>query len=157
MIAPVAPPTAPPDAPTGAATAEGGLRRASPRTVEECAALEPRRRSAASAARPDTLTASREIGPGPAGQSATREDGEQPVRHLDAQGGPAPAGSCLLAVLASYVIPGGWQPAIQSMFLFVQLAVILAALAPRPGSGERLHALGLLGPRHGSRRSGRPG
>ena len=37
-------------------------------------------------------------------------------------------------------------------FLLVQLAVILAAFyAPRSGLGERIHALGRLGPRLGYR------
>jgi hypothetical protein len=73
--------------------------------------------------------------------------------HLEAQGGPAPAGSSLLAVLASYVLPGGGSLPVQStLFLFVQLAVILAfALAPRPGSGERLVLWGLLRPQAGHR------
>ena len=73
--------------------------------------------------------------------------------HLEAQGGPAPVGSSLLAVLASYVLPGGGSLPIQStLFLFVQLAVILAfALAPRPGSGERLVLWGLLRPQAGHR------
>ena len=73
--------------------------------------------------------------------------------HLEAQGGPAPVGSSLLAVLASYVLPGGGSLPIQStLFLFVQLAVILAfALAPRPGSGERLVLWGLLRSQPGHR------
>ena len=70
---------------------------------------------------------------------------------IAAPGGPAPAGSSLLAVLASYVLPGSGIPA-TTLLLFVQLAVILAAcLAPRSGIGERIHAPGLFGPRHGYR------
>jgi hypothetical protein len=80
--------------------------------------------------------------------------GDNPFQvHLEAQGGPAPVGSSLLAVLASYVLPGGGSLPIQStLFLFAQLAVILAfALAPRPGSGERLVLWGLLRPQAGHR------
>ena len=86
------------------------------------------------------------------GQAAER--GTNPFQvHLEAQGGPAPVGSSLLAVLASYVLPGGGSLPIQStLFLFVQLAVILAfALAPRPGSGERLVLWGLLRSQPGHR------
>ena len=86
------------------------------------------------------------------GQVAERGDNPFQV-HLEAQGGPAPVGSSLLAVLASYVLPGGGSLPIQStLFLFVQLAVILAfALAPRPGSGERLVLWGLLRSQPGHR------
>ena len=86
------------------------------------------------------------------GQAAERQDNPFQVR-LEAQGGPAPVGSSLLAVLASYVLPGGGSLPIQStLFLFVQLAVILAfALAPRPGSGERLVLWGLLRSQPGHR------
>ena len=72
---------------------------------------------------------------------------------MEAQGGPAPVGSSLLAVLASYVLPGGGSLPVQStLFLFVQLAVILAlALAPRPGTGERLVLWGLLRSQAGHR------
>ena len=80
--------------------------------------------------------------------------GDNPFEvHLEAQGGPAPAGSSLLAVLASYVLPGSGSLPLQStLFLFVQLAVILAfALAPRPGAGERLVLWGLLRSQAGHR------
>ena len=54
-------------------------------------------------------------------------------------------------MLANYVLPGGGLPT-STLFLFVQLAVILAAFSPRaPGIGERIHALGRLGPRLGYR------
>ena len=54
-------------------------------------------------------------------------------------------------MLASYVMPGSGLPS-TTLLLFVQLAVILAAFyAPRSGIGERIHALGRLGPRHGYR------
>jgi hypothetical protein len=90
----------------------------------------------------------REIGTGPAGTDA---DGGNPFDTIAAPGGPAPAGSSLLAVLASYVIPGGGVPT-ATFLLLVQLAVILAAFyAPRSGLGERIHALGRLGPRLGYR------
>ena len=43
-------------------------------------------------------------------------------------------GSSLLAVLASYVLPGGGACRQSTLFMFVQLGLILAfALAPRPG------------------------
>ena len=82
------------------------------------------------------------------------DQGENPFgAHLEAQGGPAPVGSSLLAVLASYVLPGSGSLPLQStLFLFVQLAVILAfALAPRPGTGERLVLWGLLRSQAGHR------
>ena len=89
-----------------------------------------------------------------AGFGSVTTPGDDPFQvHLEAQGGPAPVGSSLLAVLASYVLPGGGSLPIQStLFLFVQLAVILAfALAPRPGSGERLVLWGLLRSQPGHR------
>ncbi len=93
----------------------------------------------------------REIGAGPAGATAEADDGANPFATLAAPGGPAPSGSSLLAVLANYVLPGGGLPT-STLFLFVQLAVMLAAFyAPRSGLGERIHALGRLGPRHGYR------
>jgi hypothetical protein len=85
---------------------------------------------------------------------AAAQPGPSPFEvHLEAQGGPAPAGSSLLAVLASYVLPGSGSLPLQStLFLFVQLALILAfALAPRPGVGERLVLWGLLGSQAGHR------
>ena len=105
-------------------------------------------RSAPSAAPPTPRAES------PADFAAPTAPGANPFQvHLEAQGGPAPVGSSLLAVLASYVLPGGGSLPIQStLFLFVQLAVILAfALAPRPGSGERLVLWGLLRPQAGHR------
>ena len=94
---------------------------------------------------------SRDIGAGPAGATAEGDDGANPFATLAAPDGPAPAGSSLLAVLANYVLPGGGLPT-STLFLFVQLAVILAAFyAPRSGLGERIHALGRLGPRLGYR------
>ena len=91
---------------------------------------------------------------GPAAFGAAAQPGPSPFdMHLEAQGGPAPAGSSLLAVLASYVLPGSGSLPLQStLFLFVQLAVILAfALAPRPGAGERLFLWGLLRSQAGHR------
>jgi hypothetical protein len=82
---------------------------------------------------------------------AEEQDGGNPFATLAAPGGPAPAGSSLLAVLASYVLPGSGLPT-TTLLLLVQLAVILAAfVAPRSGTGERILALGRLGPRHGYR------
>jgi hypothetical protein len=71
---------------------------------------------------------------------------------LSAPAGPAPAGSSLLAVLASYVLPGGGPvPASTTLLLLIQLAVILAALAsgPRPWRTEALVAHGLVAARPG--------
>ena len=66
----------------------------------------------------------------------TFADGANPFATLAAPGGPAPAGSSLLAVLANYVLPGGGLPT-STLFLFVQLAVILAAFsAPRLGTAK---------------------
>ena len=152
VITPVAPPTAPPDAPTGAATSEAAsdalattAREATPRSSLEALGGVSRAPDAL------TATASRDIGPGPAGQSAAHEDGENPFDTLTATGGPASAGSSLLSVLASYVMPGGGLP-VATIILFIQLAVILAAFyAPRAGIAERIHALGRLGPMHGYR------
>jgi hypothetical protein len=57
------------------------------------------------------------------------------------------------------VLPGGGSLPASTLFLFVQLAVILAAVAaPRPGVHERLVAMGLLGARAGHRLAvARPG
>ena len=78
--------------------------------------------------------------------------GDNPFAEFAAPGGSVPAGSSLLAVLASYVIPGGGSLPGTTMFFLVQLAVILAAfVAPRAGLGERALALGRLGPRSGYR------
>jgi hypothetical protein len=94
----------------------------------------------------------REEGPAAFGPETSAGDNPFAV-HLEAPGGPAPVGSSLLAVLASYVLPGGGSLPLQStLFLFVSLAVILAfALAPRPGSGERLVLWGLLRSQAGHR------
>jgi hypothetical protein len=142
----VAPPSSPPDPPTAAAAPtrdRAHPAHAPPRSnlVEALGGVDRRA--------PDALIA-RQIVPGPAGASA-EDDGANPFATLDAVGGPAPAGSSLLAVLASYVLPGGGLPT-STLLFFVQLAVILAAFyAPRSGIGERIHALGRLGPRLGYR------
>jgi hypothetical protein len=75
------------------------------------------------------------------------------VVYVNAPFGSAPAGSSLLAVLASYVLPGGGPlPASTTLLLLLQLAVILAALvAPRPRLFERVVASGLMGHRPGHR------
>ncbi len=63
--------------------------------------------------------------------------------------GPAPAQS-LLAVLASYILPGSGPVPAGTVFLLVMLGVILlAAYAPRPGGSERIWLSGLVGPRSG--------
>ena len=63
--------------------------------------------------------------------------------------GSAPQGSSLLEVLAGYVMPGSGPPASSIIFL-VLLGTLLAAIyAPRPQVSERIHLLGLLGPRSG--------
>jgi hypothetical protein len=84
--------------------------------------------------------------------AATAPSGTNPFDTIAATGGPLPAGSSLLAVLASYVIPGAGAPPATMLLLFVQLAVILAAFfAPRLGLGERALALARVGPRSGYR------
>ena len=63
--------------------------------------------------------------------------------------GPAPAQS-LLAVLASYILPGTGPVPAGTIFLLVMLGVLLvAAYAPRPAGSERIWLAGLLGPRRG--------
>lgn len=151
---PVSAPTAPPDdpasssapAPATRASADAAAARALPPPRSDLVeALGGVQRMRVGAIAPGDAG-----GPGPAGTTAT-DSGDNPFDTLAAPGGPAPAGSSLLAVLASYVIPGGGLP-ITTLFIFVQLAVILAAFyAPRSGIGERIHALGRLGPRHGYR------
>jgi hypothetical protein len=82
----------------------------------------------------------------------TAASADNPFATYAAPGGPVPAGSSLLAVLASYVLPGSGSLPISTLLLLVQLAVILAAfVAPRRGLGERVLALGRLGPRSGYR------
>jgi hypothetical protein len=96
--------------------------------------------------------ASSRAGSGPPGVVPKEPAGHNPFDTISAPGGPAPAGSSLLAVLASYVIPGGGSLPGSTLMLLVQLAVILAAFyAPRLGLGERVLALGRLGPRFGYR------
>lgn len=142
----VAPPSAPPDAPSRADVAPRPERRAA-------AAPRPRPDVVAAlvgSARPD-LEATR-IGPAPGADDDAAAGATNPfATFAAAPGGPGPAGSSLLAVLASYVLPGTGLPA-STLLLLVQLAVILAAFyAPRSGPTERIHALGLHGPRHGYR------
>jgi hypothetical protein len=145
-LTPIAPPSAPPDPPALAAAParpRAGPANAPPRSdlVEALGGVD---RPASPA-----LTIAQQIDPAP-GVSA-EDEGGNPFATLDAVGGPAPAGSSLLAVLASYVLPGGGLPT-STLLFFVQLAVILAAFyAPRSGIGERIHALGRLGPRLGYR------
>ena len=99
---------------------------------------------------PTAVPTRRDAAGPPAPQSATSDD--NPFATIAAVGGPVPVGSSLLAVLASYVIPGGGALPTTTLFLFVQLAVILAAFsAPRLGRGELALALGRLGPRSGYR------
>jgi peptidoglycan/LPS O-acetylase OafA/YrhL len=63
--------------------------------------------------------------------------------------GPAPAQS-LLAVLASYILPGSGPLPAGTIVLLVMLGVMLvAACAPRPGGSERIWLSGLLGPGRG--------
>jgi hypothetical protein len=102
--------------------------------------------------RPVAAPTRRDAVGGPSGPEAAAPEDNPFAQTWDAVGGPAPAGSSLLAVLASYVIPGGGALPTTTLLLFVQLAVILAAFyAPRSGIGERIHALGRLGPRLGYR------
>lgn len=77
---------------------------------------------------------------------------------LVAPGGPAPAQS-LLAVLASYILPGSGPVPAGAIFLLVMLGVVLlAAYAPRLGGSERIWLSGLVGPGCGHGRAvRRPG
>jgi hypothetical protein len=154
---PVSAPTSPPDAPAGLGAAASGASAAGDTLAREARkALAPRSglvEALGGVQRPRSavLDIDRDAGPGPAGAAATGADGENPFDTIAATGGPAPAGSSLLAVLASYAIPGGGVPT-STLILFMQLAVILIAVyAPRSGVGERLLALGRLGPRFGYR------
>jgi hypothetical protein len=62
----------------------------------------------------------------------------------------APAGSSLLAVLASYILPGSGPVPPATVMMLVLLGLILAvAYAPRPGGSERIWLSGLLGPSTG--------
>ena len=98
-----------------------------------------------------TAAPTRRDAAGPPGPQSGASD-DNPFATIAAVGGPVPVGSSLLAVLASYVIPGGGALPTTTLFLFVQLAVILAAFsAPRLGRGELALALGRLGPRSGYR------
>jgi hypothetical protein len=59
----------------------------------------------------------------------------------------APAGSSLLAVLASYILPGSGPVPPATFVMLVLLGLILAvAYAPRPTGSERIWLSGLLGP-----------
>ncbi|HSH32943.1 MAG TPA: hypothetical protein VLB31_04935, partial [Actinomycetota bacterium] len=63
--------------------------------------------------------------------------------------GPAPAQS-LLAVLASYILPGSGPVPAGTLFVLLMLGVLLwAAYGPRPAGSERIWLSGLLGPRAG--------
>ena len=62
----------------------------------------------------------------------------------------APAGSSLLAVLASYILPGSGPAPPATLMMLVLLGLVLAAVfAPRPAGSERIWLSGLLGPRVG--------
>lgn len=62
----------------------------------------------------------------------------------------APAGSSLLAVLASYILPGSGPVPPATFMMLVLLGLILAvAYAPRPSGSERIWLSGLLGPSSG--------
>ncbi len=146
LVTPIAAPSAPPDAPmapTPATRPDPVAADATPLPgTELITTLGPDRA-------PDALTLAEEAEPGPAGQD--EDAAGNPFATFGAPDGAVPAGSSLLAVLASYAIPGSGLPS-TTLLLFVQLALILAAFyAPRSGIGERLVALGRLGPRHGYR------
>ena len=130
--------TATTPAPPDAAAVNGTVRAAFETTLlEPSAATAPPTRSDAA---------------GGPGVDRGDRSGDNPFAEFAAPGGPVPAGSSLLAVLASYVIPGGGSLPGTAMFFLVQLAVILVAFAaPRAGLGERALALGRLGPRSGYR------
>ena len=71
------------------------------------------------------------------------------VAQLVSPSGPAPAQS-LLAVLASYILPGSGPVPAGTLFVLLMLGVLLwAAFAPRPAGSERIWLAGLLGPRCG--------
>ena len=144
-----------PDEPAGAALSAAGADAgtppaapaAEPRLPEALSssglgALEPAERAAPAA----------RAAPAPIEPLGLRGEDNPFAPRLSAPAGPAPAGSSLLAVLASYVLPGGGPlPASTTLLLLVQLAVILAALlaGPRPGLFERIVPSGLLGARRG--------
>lgn len=69
---------------------------------------------------------------------------------LVAPQGAAPGGSSLLAVLASYILPGSGPVPPSALMMLVLLGLILAAVfAPRPAGSERIWLSGLLGPTAG--------
>jgi hypothetical protein len=142
-------PTAPPDVP--------GVTPAAGPDPPEAASPPPRGAEFSSIqlepARPVVTPSSRDGGiGGPTAAEEAAQSDHNPFAELTAPGGPAPAGSSLLAVLASYVLPGSGSLPATTLLLFVQLAVLLAlALAPRLGRGEPALALGRLGPRSGYR------
>lgn len=135
-------PADPPSA-SGAAADDAGPAPPAPGRVEAALALlEP--------SAPITAPTRRDAAPGALSGGG---DGTSAFDQLVSPLGPAPAGaSSLLAVLASYVLPGGGALPTSILILFVQLAVILAAFAaPRLRPGELALALGRLGPRSGYR------
>ncbi len=93
--------------------------------------------------------------------TATREAAPVPFTHetqppdnmtveLAAPQSTATGGSSLLAVLASYILPGSGPVPPSTMVMLVLLGLILAAAyAPRPSGSERIWLSGLLGPRTG--------
>jgi len=86
----------------------------------------------------------------PMGFTQTAEPPEGlPVAELVAPQNAAP-GSSLLAVLASYILPGSGPVPPSAMMMLVLLGLVLAAVfAPRPAGSERIWLSGLLGPSTG--------
>ncbi len=101
--------------------------------------------------RPDVSgpVAGRDPSQGPVVFGAEDATAEIAAPQLVSPAGPAPAQS-LLAVLASYILPGTGPVPAGAIFLLVMLGVVLlAAFAPRPGGSERIWLAGLVGPRSG--------
>ncbi len=144
-------PTAPPSAAGAPAIAPPpGVRLDAPPPEPSRSEFSPALSLEPSSAQP--ASTSRAAAAAAPGAPAQQPLGHNPFDTISAPGGPAPDSSSLLAVLASYVIPGGGAMPGSTLLLLVQLAVILAVFyAPRLGIGERVLALGRLGPRFGYR------
>ncbi len=94
------------------------------------------------------ITAPRQVAPVPFTHEV--QPPENMTVELVAPQSAAPGGSSLLAVLASYILPGSGPVAPSALMMLVLLGLILAAVyAPRPAGSERIWLSGLLGPRAG--------
>ena len=86
---------------------------------------------------------------GPVGFGGGEATAQIQAPQLVSPAGPAPAQS-LLAVLASYILPGSGPVPAGTLFLLVMLGVLLlAAAAPRLSGSERIFLSGLVGPGNG--------